>query len=73
MAEERNEEQKGELIATTYEGENQLLTKSEEEIAALKEEIHAKAAALSPFTERTDTYRDEKASSSGGFELRSGD
>ena len=73
MAEERNEEQKGELVATTYEGENQLLTKSEAEIAALKEECFAKAAALRPFTERTDTFRHDKASSSGGFELRDGD
>ena len=64
------EEQKGELVASTYEGVDQLLTKSQEEIEAIKEEIHAKAVTLAPFTQRTDEFRDPKASGSGGFELR---
>ena len=54
-------------------GENLLITKSEEELEALKQETMDKADALAPFTDRTDTFRHEKAAWSGGFELRDGD
>ena len=64
------EEEKKEIVATTYQGENLLLTWSDEEREARKQELLEKAAAFTPFTDVSGDHRADTAGYSGGFELR---
>ena len=70
MAEESKQEEAPEITNTTYLGENLLLTKTEEELEARRQEILEKADAYSPYTDMTDEFRTDTAAGSGGFELR---
>lgn len=70
MAEESKQEEAPEITTTTYLGENLLLTKTEEELEARKQEIMEKADSFSHYTDMTDEFRTETAAGSGGFELR---
>ena len=70
MAEESKQEEAPEITTTTYLGENLLLTKTEEELEARKQEIMEKADSYSHYTDMTDKFRTETAAGSGGFELR---
>ena len=70
MAEESKQEEAPEITTTTYLGENLLLTKTEEELEARKQEIMEKADSYSHYTDMTDEFRTETAAGSGGFELR---
>ena len=72
MVEAENQEQQEErqIVATTYQDEDRWSGRTPEELKQRQEELLELAKKWKVFSERTDQFRSEKASSSGGFELR---
>ena len=66
MVEEVNQES---VVSTTYVGENKWISWTDEQKAARKQEILDMARAYSHYTDKTDQFRHECASSYGGFWL----